>query len=88
VNSLDFTTGAVLSQQSKEDNKWHLVAFFNKPLFPVEQNYKIHNKKILVVIQALEEWRHFLKEIETLVKIWTDYKNLKYFIMAKKLNCR
>jgi len=55
MNSLDFTTGAVLYQQSKEDNKWHLVAFFNKLLFPVEQNYKIHNKKMLVVIQALEE---------------------------------
>ena len=44
ADSSDFTTGAVLSQQSLEDRKWHLVAFLSKSLSPVERNYKIHNK--------------------------------------------
>jgi len=43
---------------------------------------------MLAIIRALEEWRHFLEEATHLVEIWTDHKNLKYFMMAKKLNRR
>jgi len=53
----------------------------------MEWNYKIHNKKMLAIIHVLEKWRHFLKGATYLVEIWTDHKNLEYFIMAKKLNC-
>src|SRR5271155_356999 len=41
-----------------------------------------------VVIRALEEWRHFLEGTEHRFEIWTDHKNLEYFMKAKKLNCR
>jgi len=34
----------------------------------------------------LEEWRYFLEEAQYPVEIWTDHKNLEYFMMAKKLN--
>jgi len=44
ADSSDFATGAVLSQQSPEDNKWHPIAFLSKSLSPVEWNYKIHDK--------------------------------------------
>jgi len=54
----------------------------------MEQNYEIHDKEMLAIICALEEWRHFLEEVTHLVEIWTDHKNLKYFMMAKKLNRR
>ena len=50
VDSSDFETKIVLSQQSKEDNKWHPVAFFSKSIFIVEQNYEIHDKKMLAII--------------------------------------
>ena len=33
-----------------------------------------------------EEWRHFVEDMEHQVKIWTDHKNLEYFMTAKKLN--
>jgi hypothetical protein len=36
ADSSDFTTGAVLSQVSSEDEKWHLVVFFSKSLSLVE----------------------------------------------------
>jgi len=62
------------------------VAFYSKSLSPVEWNYEIHNKEMLAIIRALEEWRHFLEGARHLVEIWMDHKNLKYFMMAKKLN--
>jgi len=43
---------------------------------------------MLVIIRALEEWRHFLEGATHLVEIWTDHKNLEYFMTAKKLNRR
>jgi len=54
----------------------------------MERNYEIHNKEILAIIRALEEWRHFLEGATHLVEIWTNHKNLKYFMTAKKLNHR
>jgi len=88
ANSLDFATGAVLSQQSTTDGKWHPVVFYSKSLSSVEQNYEIHDKEMLAIIRTLEEWRHFLEGATHPVEIWTDHKNLKYFMTAKKLNCR
>ena len=57
VDSLDFTTGAILSQQLEADRKQHPVVFFNKFLFLVKQNYEIHDKEILAIICALKEQR-------------------------------
>jgi len=54
----------------------------------MEQNYEIHNKEMLAIIRALEEWRHFLEGATHPVEIWTDHKNLEYFMTAKKLNHR
>jgi len=53
-----------------------------------QRNYEIHNKEILAVIRGLENWRHLLKGIRFKFEIWTDYKNLKYFMKAQKLNHR
>src|SRR3979490_3556350 len=54
-------TGAVLSQQSCEDSKWHPVSFLSKALSPVERNYEIHDVEMLAIIRGLEAWRHYLK---------------------------
>jgi hypothetical protein len=39
-------------------------------------------------MRALEEWRHFLEGAPDKFEIWTDHKNLEYFMSAKKLNRR
>ncbi|KAG5728455.1 hypothetical protein E4T56_gene19017 [Termitomyces sp. T112] len=86
VDSSDFATGAVLSQQSKGDGKWHPVTFYSKSLNAVEWNYKIHDKEMLAIIQSFEEWQHFLVSAWHKFEVWTDHKNLEYFCTAKKLN--
>jgi len=55
ADSLDFATGAILSQKSTTDRKWHPVVFYSKSLSSVEQNYEIHNKEMLAIIHVLEE---------------------------------
>ena len=88
ADSSDFATGAVLSQMSSEDDKWHPVVFLSKSLTSVKCNYEIHNKEMLAIIRALQEWRHFIEGADHPCEIWTDHKNLEYFMMAKQLNCR
>jgi len=55
ADSSDFTSRAVLSQQLPREEKWHPVAFYSKSLSLVEQNYEIHDKKMLTIIYAPEE---------------------------------
>ena len=45
--------GGVLSMEC-EDERWKPVVFLSKSLNKTERNYKIHDKKILVVIRGLE----------------------------------
>jgi len=71
----------VLSMEC-EDRKWQPVAFFSKSLNKTERNYEIHNKEILVVIRGLENWRHLLEDSKYKFKVWTDHKNLEYFMKA------
>jgi len=87
TDASDYATGGVLLTKC-EDGKWRLVAFISKPLNTTEQNYKIHNKEMLAVIRCLEVWRHYLEGAKLEFEIWTDHKNLQYFMMSQKLNCR
>jgi len=67
---------------------WRPVAFISKSLSNIERNYKILDKEMLTVVKCLEVWRYFLERITINFEIWTDYKNLKYFIKVQKLNRR
>ena len=87
ADTLNYATGEILSIKCS-DKLQRLVAFISKSLSDTERNYKIHDKEILAVVRCLEVWRHFLEGTTIKFKIWTDYKNLKYFMKAQKLNRR
>jgi len=87
ANTLNYTTGGVLSMKCS-DEKWRPVTFISKSLSDTEQNYEIYDKEMLVVVRCLEVWRHFLEGATKKFKIWTDHKNLKYFMKVQKLNRR
>ena len=68
------------------DGKWKPVAFLLKSLNETERNYEIHDKEMLAIIRGLESWRHLLEGVQFKFEIWTDHKNLEYFMKAQKLN--
>ena len=57
VDASDYATGRVLSMEC-EDGLWRLVAFLSKSLNETERNYEIYDKKMLVIIRGLENWRN------------------------------
>jgi len=81
ADASDYATGGVLSIKC-EDGKWRPVAFISKSLNAMEQNYEIHNKEMLAVIRCLEAWRHYLEGEKLEFEIWTDHKNLQYFMTS------
>jgi len=64
------------------------VAFISKSLNITEHNYEIYDKEMLAVIRCLEAWKHYLEGAKLEFEIWTDHKNLQYFMMSQKLNRR
>jgi len=87
ADASDYATGGVLSVKC-ENGKWRPVVFISKSLNTTERNYKIHNKEMLAVIRCLEAWRHYLEGEKLEFEIWTDHKNLQYFMTSQKLNQR
>jgi len=81
VNVLDYATEGVLSMEC-EDKLWRPVVFLSKSLNEMERNYEIHDKEMLAIIRGLENWRHLLEGVRFKFKIWTDHKNLEYFMKA------
>ena len=87
VNASDYTIRGVLSMEGG-DGLWRPVAFLSKSLNRTKRNYEIYDKEMLAIIKGLENWRHLLEGARFKFEIWTDYKNLEYFMRAQKLNQR
>ena len=87
ADASNYATGGVLLMKGS-DELWRLVAFIFKSLSDTERNYEIHDKEMLAVVKCLEAWRHFLEGVTMKFEIWTDHKNLEYFIKIQKLNRR
>ncbi len=87
TDSSDYISSGIFSQLG-EDGLLHLVAFFSKNLNLIECNYEIYDKELLAIIRCFEQWRPELESIGVLIKVITDHKSLKYFMITKKLSRR
>ena len=80
-----YASGAVLTQLDSNGDR-HLCVFISKMFSPTERNYEIYDQELLAIIQALEEWRHYIQGSPHTTVIFSDHKNLTYFRGARKLN--
>ena len=69
----------------KYNDKWHLVMYFSKKLTSAEQNYEIHDKRLLIIVTVLKTWKIYAKKTSKFI-ILINHKNFLYFIITKKLN--
>ena len=63
TDASDGVVVGVLTQQHGKD--WHPVAFYSKSMSDAEWNYEIHDKEMLAIIQALQEWWAELEGLQT-----------------------
>ena len=85
-NASDYATGAVLSIE--KEGVCHPAAFSSHSMMPQERNSLIADKEMLSVIQALEQWRHYLEGARHQFEIWNDHANLQWFMQRQDLNQR
>ena len=52
----------------------------------VEICYKTYDSELLIIIMFFKHWHHYLNGSQHLIKIFTDYNNLQYFISKTRLN--
>jgi len=51
MDTLGHAIGEVLSQE--QEGKWKPIAFLSRTMQPAERNYKIYDKELLAIIEAL-----------------------------------
>jgi hypothetical protein len=58
----------------------------NSPLW--KSTRKSHDKELLVIVDYFKVWRRYLEGSLYMVQVFTDHKNLEYFMTTKVLNQR
>jgi hypothetical protein len=87
TDASDFAIGACLGQINKE-GYLQPVAYYSRKLTPAELNYDVHDKELLAIVAAFEQWRVYLEGSTHQIQVWTDHKNLTSFTTTKILNRR
>ena len=85
TNASDQALGSCLSQPDSE-RRLHPVAYRSRKFSGPELNYDVHNKELLAIVDAFEEWRAYLEGSKHPIMVYSDHKNLSYFTTTKKLN--
>jgi len=84
TNTSNFAVGACLYQIKDEQQR--LIAYWSRKLSELKKRYEIHNKELLVIVKALQDWRSYLADTEKPIQIYTNHKNLRNFVTTKQLN--
>ena len=73
---------------SQPDDKGCLrpVAFYSRKFSSAEISYEIHDKELLAIVNAFKQWRVYLEGSKHEVQVYSDHKNLLYFMTTKVLN--
>jgi len=84
TDASQYVCSGILSEQD-EDGKWKPIAYRSKIMKPAECNYDVHDKELLATVQALKDWRRYLKGSGQHFRVLTDHQNLIRFTTTKEL---
>ncbi len=87
INSFNYVNDEVLSQYDDEE-VLHLIVFYSKNMSSAECNYKIYDKKLLIIIWAFEHWWLELKLTDISIKMFINHQALILLMKDKELSKR
>ena len=67
TDTSEHAIGRVLSQE--QEGKWKPIVFLSRTMQPIERNYEIYDKELLVIIEALTKQRQYLLDAMEPLKI-------------------
>jgi len=83
TDTSEVATSGILYQW-QENGSWKMVDCISTKLHNAQLNYDVYDLEMLAIIQALEEWQHYLYGQQ--FEIHTDHQNLTYFQKPNPLN--
>lgn len=84
TDASDTTIGASLGQKENQFN--YAIYFISKNLTPTKLNYMVTEKEMLVVVHAINKFRHYITCYQ--VFIHTDHLTIRYLMNKAITNCR
>ncbi len=87
TDSFNYVNDDILSQYDDKETL-HLMIYYSKNLSLAECNYKIYDKKLLIIIQAFKHWWSELKLTELSIKMFINHQALTSLMKNKELSRR
>jgi len=87
TDALDFAIGAVASQPNSQ-GRLRPFAYHSKKLIGAELNWEIYDKELFAIVDAFRIWRIYVIGPKYPVKVFSDHKNLIYWLTTKVLTGR
>jgi len=85
IDALNYVFKDILSQYD-ENEILHSITYFSKKHNSVKCNYKIYDKKLMIIVCTFKKWWSKLKDFIYFVEMIMNHKNLKYFMSIKQLS--
>ena len=63
VSEFAITVILIQQHQCEDQNYWHSVTYWSRKLESAEINYSIEEQKMLTIVCAFTQWRHYLKSV-------------------------
>ena len=87
TDASDFAIGAVASQPDSQ-GRLRPFAYHSKKLTGAELNWEIYDKELFAIVDAFRTWRMYVTGPKYPVKVFSDHKNLTYWLTTKVLTGR
>ena len=87
TDASDYAVTGILSTTCA-DREIRLVTYYSWTLTAPELNYDTHDKELLAIFKAFQNWHHYLEGSASPIDVVTDHKNLEYFSTSKVLSCQ
>jgi len=87
TNALDFAISAVASQPDSQ-GRLKSFAYHSKKLIEAELNWEIYDKELFAIVNAFRIWKMYVTGLKYPVKVFSDHKNLTYWLTIKVLTGR
>ena len=85
TDASDYAFASILLQPDIK-NLLHPVAYYSRKFTPAEINYEIHDKELLVIVDSFRDMRSWLIYSPHPISVFSDHKNLEYFMTSRILN--
>jgi RNase H-like domain found in reverse transcriptase/Reverse transcriptase (RNA-dependent DNA polymerase)/gag-polyprotein putative aspartyl protease len=63
-----------------------IIAFWSGKFNPAQQNYPVHERELLAIVESMKRFRHLLTGIA--FNVYTDHKPIEYLMSQKNLSAR